>query len=457
MDYGDRATIAAPATVFGQGGIGIIRISGALALPLLERLFHPRRKNKKFSSHRLYLGNFGLSAEEPIDEVMAVFMRAPHTYTREDVVEIHCHGGAVVGRRILEALVEQGARLAHPGEFTLRAFLNGRIDLSQAEGVMQLINAQSVLGQRLAMRHLQGALSERCSALRETLCDVLSVVEAWIDFPEEDLDPSSENRIRSHLQESLGQVKQLLESFESGRVLREGVAVLILGRPNVGKSSLLNALLGSERAIVTDLPGTTRDTLEEQIDLQGLRARFIDSAGLRDSSDPVEQEGVRRSRDKIAEADLVLFMVDGNQGLTDEDFGALGLCDFHKVLLVVNKSDLGLCDLDSDLQSLPRVHLSAKTGQGLDDLRSRIREFFLDASEDSCGEGLFVTEERHYDCLVRCSESLHRALGAHDDGLSLEFVALDIRQGLDHLGEITGETAPEEILQRIFERFCIGK
>ncbi|WP_302504129.1 tRNA uridine-5-carboxymethylaminomethyl(34) synthesis GTPase MnmE [Geoalkalibacter halelectricus] len=457
MDYADRATIVGPATVFGQGGIGIVRISGDAARGLMERFFHPRRPVVGLDSHRFYYGVFGPSAHDPIDEVMAVFMQAPHSYTREDVVEIHCHGSAVVGRRVIEALVGAGCRLAHPGEFTLRAFLNGRIDLSQAEGVMELINSHSLLGQRQALRHLQGALGLRCQGLREALCQALAVVEAWIDFPEEDLDSESETRIHGLVGDALAQIEGLVASFQAGRILREGVAVLILGRPNVGKSSLLNALLGSDRAIVTDLPGTTRDTLEEHMDLGGLRVRFIDSAGLRQSCDPIEQEGVRRSRAKISEADLILFLVDGHQGLTAEDLDTYALCDPAKVFLVSNKCDLGLKPLDEKLPAAAFVHLSARTGQGLEELRAAIRGFFLDQSSLAGEEELYVTEERHRDCLQRCAASLRRALEAHEGGLSLEFVALELRQGLDHLGEITGETAPDEIINRIFSQFCIGK
>ncbi|WP_305045497.1 tRNA uridine-5-carboxymethylaminomethyl(34) synthesis GTPase MnmE [Geoalkalibacter sp.] len=457
MDYADRATIAGPATVFGQGGIGIVRLSGDRALDLLQRLFRPRRHLSAFESHRFYYGAIVDARGDLIDEAMAVYMRGPHSYTREDVVEFHCHGGAVVGRRVLDLLLEGGARLAHPGEFTLRAFLNGRIDLSQAEGVMEVIGAQSLLGHKIAVRHLQGALRERCDALRELLRDALALVEAWIDFPEEDLDPATQDGIGVLLRQADEQVRALLESFRTGRVLRDGLGVLILGRPNVGKSSLLNALLGSARAIVTDLPGTTRDTIEEQLDLDGLLVRLIDTAGLRESADLVEQEGVRRSREKIAEADLVLLVVDGHCGVRPEDLAILDDCGDKSVLLVVNKCDLGNCELPISLAHLPRVEISASTGEGLGSLRRAIREMFVDPDPDPVRETLMVTEVRHQDCFSRCSQVLARAQAALERRESLEFLALELRLALEVLGEVTGETAPEDIINRIFSRFCIGK
>ncbi|WP_305041457.1 tRNA uridine-5-carboxymethylaminomethyl(34) synthesis GTPase MnmE [Geoalkalibacter sp.] len=457
MDYADRATIAGPATVFGQGGIGIIRVSGEGALPLLRRIFQTQRPTSAFTSHRLYYGRIVDESGDAVDEAMAVYMRAPYTYTREDVVELHCHGGAVVGRRVLDLLMAQGARLALPGEFTLRAFLNGRIDLSQAEGVMEVIGAQSLLGQKIALRHLQGRLRDTCTALRERLCDALALVEAWIDFPEEDLDPATQEAIGGLIIQVHAQLQGLIDSFRTGRVLREGVGVLILGRPNVGKSSLLNALLGSSRAIVTELPGTTRDTIEEQLDLAGLRVRLIDTAGLRQSADLVEQEGVRRSRDKIAEADLILLVIDGHQGAVAEDLAVLEACGDKPVLLVINKQDLGARALPEAFSGLSRIYLSARTGEGMPLLRDGIRQVFLAREPQADQESLVVTEARHHDCFTRCLDALHRALGTLQKKESLEFLAFELHAALDILGEITGETAPEDIIQRIFSKFCIGK
>lgn len=457
MDYTDRATIVGPASAFGQSGIGIIRLSGDLSLSLLQAFFHPAHSARPLHSHRLYLGVFGEQPDDPIDEVMAVYMKAPHSYTREDVAEIHCHGGMISGQKIMALLIKNGARMAHPGEFTFRAFLNGRIDLSQAEAVMENIQSQSALGQRMAVRHLQGELKRYCEELKESLCDALALVEAWIDFPEEDLDPASQQAILTCMRRAAAQAQNLLSTFQAGRILRDGIGVLILGRPNVGKSSLLNALLGSDRAIVTDIPGTTRDTLEEHFDLGGLRMRLIDSAGIRHSLDPIEQEGVRRTRDKLEEADLVLLLVDGHAGIAREDEDLLGECDAHKVLVVVNKSDLALAELPDAAPWRNAVCISARTGAGIDELCRRMRGYFISEQVVSAAEGLMVTDIRHRDCLVQCLESIERAERTFQQDESFEFVALELRLALDRLGEITGETTPDDILQRIFSRFCIGK
>lgn len=457
MDYSDRATIVGPATAFGQGGIGIIRLSGERSLSLLQAFFHPAHSKPPLHSHRLYLGAFGEQPDDPIDEVMAVYMKAPRSYTREDVVEIHCHGGMISGQEIMTLLIKNGARMAHPGEFTLRAFLNGRIDLSQAEAVMENIQSQSVLGQRMAVRHLQGALKRYCEDVKESLCDALALVEAWIDFPEEDLDPSSQQGILAPIRRAAVQAQNLLSTFQAGRILRDGVGVLILGRPNVGKSSLLNALLGSDRAIVTDIPGTTRDTLEEHFDLGGLRMRLIDSAGIRHSHDLIEQEGVRRTRDRMQDADLVLLLVDGHAGITCEDETLLSECDPQKVLVVVNKTDLGLAELPGAPQWQEAVCVSARTGAGIDNLCERIRGHFINDQSVPVAEGLVVTDIRHRNCLAQCLEAIERAEGTFQQGESFEFVALELRLALDRLGDITGETTPDDILERIFSRFCIGK
>lgn len=457
MDYSDRATIVGPATAFGQGGIGIIRLSGDRSLSLLQSFFYPAHPGRPLRTHRLYLGLFGELPHDPIDEVMAVYMKAPRSYTCEDVVEIHCHGGMLSGQKIMTLLINNGARMAHPGEFTLRAFLNGRIDLSQAEAVMENIQAQSALGQRMAVRHLQGALKRYCEEVKESLCDGLALVEAWIDFPEEDLDPASQQDILNHMHRAAAQTQNLLSTHQAGRLLRDGVGVLILGRPNVGKSSLLNALLGSERAIVTEIPGTTRDTLEEHFDLDGLRMRLIDSAGIRHSEDPIEQEGVRRTRDKLQDADLVLLLVDGHAGIAPEDVAILSECDPRKVLVVVNKSDLGLRALPDAVHWRDAVSISARTGSGIDELCRRMRGYFINDQVVSVAEGLMITDIRHRDCLAQCLESIERAERAFRLGESFEFVALELRLALDRLGDITGETTPNDILERIFSRFCIGK
>lgn len=450
--------IVAPATSFGQGGIGIIRLSGPGCLELVRPfVVGPRGGFPPWESHRLYYGQFVDSSHRVIDEVMAVYMASPRSYTREDVVEIHCHGGLVVGRRILETLRQAGARTAQPGEFTLRAFLNGRIDLSQAEGVMEVIEARHRSAHQIAVRHLEGSLAHFCTQLKEQLLDSLALLETWIDFPEEDIDHPSFDSILSTLAAVIESLRPVVASFRNGRVLREGVSVLILGKPNVGKSSLLNALVGTDRAIVTDLPGTTRDTLEEQLDLDGLRLRLTDTAGLRDSDDPVEQEGVRRACSKIAQADLVLFVIDGHRGMDDEDRSALMRCGEKNSIIVINKSDLPSVEIPPLPSYLPVISVSASTGAGIDRLRDelRIRVGVDDGVE--CPESLILTEERHHHALSQTLDKLHKSVESLNAGLSPEFIALDLREAVESLGVITGDTAPEEVINRIFSRFCIGK
>ncbi len=450
--------IVAPATSFGQGGIGIIRLSGPGCLELVRPFVIGHGGGvPSWESHRLYYGQFIDFSHRVIDEVMVVYMASPRSYTREDVVEIHCHAGLVVGRRILETLRQAGARTAQPGEFTLRAFLNGRIDLTQAEGVMEVIEARHRSAHQIAVQHLEGSLAQFCHELKEQLLDSLALLETWIDFPEEDIDHPSFDSILGTLTSVMESLRPVVASFSNGRVLREGVSVLILGKPNVGKSSLLNALVGSDRAIVTDLPGTTRDTLEEQLDLDGLRLRLTDTAGLRDSDDPVEQEGVRRACGKIAEADLVLLVIDGHRGIDDDDRSALMRCDENNCLIVINKSDLPSVDLPSLPSHLPVISVSASTGAGIDGLRDELRHRAGIADGEECPESLILTEERHHHALSQTLQKLDKTVEGLNAGLSPEFIALDLREAVESLGVITGDTAPEEVINRIFSRFCIGK
>ncbi len=449
-------TIVAPATAAGQGGIGILRLSGQRAEELLLTVFRPRSASRRLRSHQLYYGSVVSAHGETIDEVLAVVMRAPRSYTREHVAEIHCHGGQLLMQRILDLLLQEGARLARPGEFTLRAFLNGRLDLTQAEGVIELIRARSQSAGRVALQQLQGTLSKEIHRFREGLSDLLALIEAHIDFPDEDIDLSSMAALKSRAAESLSGMETLLATFDSGRILREGIGILILGRPNVGKSSLLNALLGEERAIVTSIPGTTRDLIEEQLLLGGLPVRLIDTAGIRVSDDPVEVEGVARARRKVAQADLVLLVITANEPLHPEDVQAYEACADTPVLLVVNKADLGFCAPPEPLAHLPYLAVSALSGEGIGSLSEAIvRRFIADGSET--GESFLLSDRRHLEALIRSRDALRRFLCDIDQGISHEFLAMELREALDWLDEITGETTPDAILDRIFSRFCIGK
>jgi tRNA modification GTPase len=456
INIDNHDTIVGPATPPGEGGVGIIRLSGSLAETYLLRLFHPSEKTAALESHYFYYGRFQFPDGALLDEVMAILMRGPRSYTKEDVVEVHCHGGPVVMRRILDLFINEGARLARPGEFTLRAFLNGRIDLVKAEAVIDVIRSRSHAAHNNALGHLEGRLSAAIDGFRADLADLLSLVEAYIDFPEEDMELPDQERVCSSALDILGRMDTLLATFDEGRALREGAAVLILGRPNVGKSSLMNALLGETRAIVTDISGTTRDTIEESLVVGGLPLRLVDTAGICNTSDRVEFEGVRRAREKVSSADLVLLVVDGSRVPGKDDFLALEACRDVRVLLVVNKSDLPSVSLPLPFSDLPLVRISAQTGEGIKELQQKMVSFFKEWGSDA-RESVLLSNRRHREALVRSRQALHRFYTGLGEEISLEFLSLDLRECLQALGEITGETTPGEILERIFSRFCIGK
>lgn len=449
-------TIIAPATPPGEGGLAVVRISGSAARPAIDKYFRPSGKTRTLESHRLYHGYLKDADGHDLDEVMVVYMQPPRSYTCEEVVEIHCHGGRQVVKAILDLYLDEGLRLAQPGEFTYRAFMNGRLDLTQAEAVARLIHSRSESARALALSQVEGRLSQAIHRFTATLRQALILIEAWVDFPEEDIPEQSISPIKNQVADIVREIGILLSTYQGGRVLFEGLSVLLIGRPNVGKSSLLNALLGENRAIVTDIPGTTRDTLEEGVTIAGIPVRLIDTAGFRQSDDPVEMEGVRRAREKIATADLVLLLVDGSAPLEKEDLLAYRACGGSSALLVVTKSDLVTTPLDTTFCTFPRIDLSSKTGEGIGVLREAISSLF-DVEEGESGESVVLTEKRHNDALLRCRESLKRFVVAVEDQLSLEFLAADLKEALFALGQISGETTPDDILEGIFSRFCIGK
>jgi tRNA modification GTPase len=448
-------TIVAPATAAGEGGIGIVRISGSLALTTLLRFFTPSSPFKQPQTHQLYHGHLHTPDGRLVDEVMAVYMRGPKSYTGEDVVEVNCHGGQLIVRRVLDLFLDAGLSMAQPGEFTLRAFFNGRIDLSQAEAVIDVIRSRSDAAAQVALRQMDGVLSRQVYHFREQIIDVLALVEAHIDFPEEEIDPPAVARIKTTVTAIIANIDSILQTFDHGRVLREGVNVLILGRPNVGKSSLLNALLGEARAIVTELPGTTRDTIEESLVVDGIPVRIIDTAGVRDTTDVVEAEGVRRAREKCQTADIVLLVVDGSRQLTSDDDLALDASVGRQTVLVVNKSDRDQVELPERFATLNKVSVSTKTHAGFDRLHKLIVEPFSGGGEVS--ESTLISDRRHREALLRCNEALNRFLVCVETEQSPEFLSFELRDSLSALGEITGETTPDEILDQIFSKFCIGK
>ncbi|WP_447975305.1 tRNA uridine-5-carboxymethylaminomethyl(34) synthesis GTPase MnmE [Nitrospira sp. Kam-Ns4a] len=472
-------TICAVATPVGEGGIGIVRVSGPKAVEVAAGLVRLRCGQPLGSvrSHRLYAADLldvsgpagpaaaaaRASEAHRLDEALVVVMRAPHSYTAEDVVELHCHGGAFVLQRVCECLVRLGARLAEPGEFTKRAFLNGRLDLTQAEAVLDTIQAKTAASLRLAQEQLRGALSRTVEGFRETLIHLLAHVEAAIDFAEEGLTFIQPEALAAGLRETRTAVARLAQTGEEGRILREGIVAAIVGRPNVGKSSLMNALLRTDRAIVTPIAGTTRDVLEETLNIRGLPVRLLDTAGVCEAADPVEQEGVRRSRAAMEQANLLLVVVDGSAPLRDEDRALLEVPPDKKRLVVINKADLPPRLTPADLAAYERaeppsavVHVSAKTGAGLDDLRDRLRTLMLRADFEP-GDAAVVTRLRHRTALEKARDALERAETSVTERLSGEFVAVDLRAAIEALGEITGATTTEDVLDRIFQEFCIGK
>ena len=451
-------TIVAPVTPPGEGGVGIVRLSGPHAVTYLKSSFRSKTNPEEFDSHHLYYGQLFNSDDVRLDEVLAVVMRSPRSYTGENVVEVHCHGGIHVMRSVLDLFLAAGARMAAPGEFTQRAFLSGRLDLSQAEAVVDVIKARSEKSGQVALDQLEGCLSRKIYAYSDQLKSALALLEAHIDFPDDEVGSLDLASLVEPIHAQVTEMVALANSFDVGRVLREGVSILILGRPNVGKSSLMNALLGEARAIVTAVPGTTRDTLEEPLVLAGFPVRLIDSAGVRETDDPVEKEGVLRASTKARSADLILLVLDGSTPLNEEDLLAIGQCQFDKTIIVVNKADqpqrVDLGQLETFLHKVP---VSAKQLTGLDSLYHVIAERLGQDSLSVAGEGLVVTEKRHKDALTKAISSLN----AFFDGVILsapyECLAMDLREGLHSLGLITGETTPDEILEQIFSRFCIGK
>lgn len=459
-------TICAIATPTGEGGIGIVRISGPQALEVASHIVRLRSKQslRTVASHKLHLADilFPLT-EEVVDEGLVVYMKGPRSFTAEDVVEIHCHGSGFILQRVCEACIAAGARLAQAGEFTKRAFLNGRLDLSQAEAVLDTIRAKSELGLKLAQRQLRGELAQQVRRLRTGLVGLLAQLEAGIDFSEEDIAFVGRDEMIVSLQETLDHVRRMLATAETGRVLRDGIRVVIVGEPNVGKSSLLNSLLRENRAIVTAIPGTTRDIIEESVVWHGMRVTLVDTAGLRDTTDFVELEGIRRSKEAQDQADIVLHVLDGSQ-LTRIDVVNVhlpSLVDEH--LFVVNKIDLvgsaSIQPLSDALQSRTRckvLPISARTGEGLDALKHVIRAQFGKPSFEP-RDGIVVTHVRHRMALERAEASLQESLVSIERGIEPEFVAVDLRGAADALGEIVGAITSDEVLDHIFSEFCIGK
>lgn len=452
-------TIAAIATPLGEGGLAVIRISGPAALVVADRCFQPSGKSSLKPSvaptHTIHYGHIE-RAGRIIDEVLVAVMRAPRTFTREDVVEITCHGGLLPAKLVLDTVLAGGGRLAEPGEFTRRAFLNGRLDLAQAEAVADLIHARTELALAAANEQLAGQLSRRIHKLRDDLIQTLAHVEAHIDFPDEDIAPATKDQLLARLERGLAFMEELLRTASEGQILRRGIRVAIVGRPNAGKSSLLNQLLGHDRAIVSPIAGTTRDTIEETASIRGLPFNFIDTAGLREGGDVIEAEGIRRSRASLATAEVILHVLDLSEPLTRDDEAHLAEFAEKKSLLVLNKVDLPRrLVLPSNLAA-PALEVCCVTGAGLEALKDALKAAVW--AGDIKAEMLQVMiNSRHEHALQRARAATAHTLEAFRAGLTLELAAMDLRIAVNAVGEIVGKTTTEDLLDSIFSQFCIGK
>lgn len=456
-------TIAAIATPVGEGGLSVIRISGPESIDVAGRIFKDPSGKKAcdYTSHTVHFGHVVDKQGRAIDQVLLTLFRHPKSYTGEDVVEISSHGGLTVTRRILELTLQNGARMAEPGEFTKRAFLNHKMDLSQAEAVLDLIKAKSDRSLQVAVRQLEGALSRRFRLLRDNLMEMYAHMEAFVDFPEEDIEIFSDRNLHRRFQSAQEEMSRLRESFKRGSLLREGISCVIAGRPNVGKSSLFNALLDRDRALVSEYEGTTRDMLEECIEIEGVFIRLVDTAGLgRDFSNPLDRLGTERTRQVLKEAGIILYMVDGGESLTGEDKKIYSeLPPEAPVLVLVNKCDrekrLNEAELKGMIGERPLFHISTKTREGLDLLEKRMGESVLEGNLDPESEQ--ITRLRHKNTLESALESLKRAREAFDRRESLDLVTIDLRAALDQMRELIGEIYSEDLLDMIFSEFCIGK
>ena len=457
----DGDTIAAVSTPYGVGGIGIVRTSGPDSARIAHLLFQPKKPLDRLLSHHLHYGHIlACRGGPPIDEVLLAWMRAPNTYTREDMVEIQCHGGPLSVKRILEAVLAQGARLAEPGEFTRRSFQNGRIDLAQAEAVVDIVEAKNETALRFAQSQLAGILSDEILRIQEEIRSVLVEVEAWLDFPEEDVAGPQSGSMLEEIEGWMGSIRKMMSTYREGHLHRDGVTLVIGGGPNVGKSTLLNVLVGKERAIVSPLPGTTRDYLEEFVHLGGIPVRLVDTAGIRETREEIEAKGVTMARRKIEEADLFLFVVDARR-VEEEGWEGIPAGGETRTLVVINKVDL--VSRDSVEESIRRIHplgcvpISALCGQGIDCLRQAILDRLVTEKMD-LDHRIVVTNLRHQKALGSCLEALEAAKGHLErEEPPGDLLASDLHYAVRAIGEIVGETTPEEILNRIFDSFCIGK
>lgn len=455
-------TITAISTPLGEGGIGIVRVSGPAAVEIAGKIFRARRGEwADAAGSNLIYGHIYDFDGAVVDEVLLGYMKAPHTYTREDVVEINCHGGALPLKKILELTLAAGARLAKPGEFSMRAFLNGRMDLAQAESVIDIIRAKTEGGLKLAANQLKGVLSEKIYVLQDKILGLLAQVEANIDFPDEDLEVKTMTEIAIYSGEISGELQELIRGADAGKIYREGISTIIIGRPNVGKSSLLNALLRENRAIVTDIPGTTRDIIEEIINIDGIPLKIIDTAGLHETEDIIEKIGIEKTKETIEKAGLVLLVLDAARELTGEDLAIIDSVGDKKTVFLINKADIAEKNIDQNKVAAhaagrPVLWISAQKGTGLDQLKKIIFKIVMEGRIAN-SDNVLVSSVRHKHALEKAAAHLSDAQAGIESSVPVDIIAIDIRAAWEALGEITGSIVTEDLLDRIFADFCIGK
>lgn len=454
-------TIAAIATALTNSGIGIIRVSGNEAFDIVDRIFRPKNKRKKLKEEKTYTVHYGhiQDGDEIIDEVLAIVMRGPHSYTAEDTVEIDCHGGVLVMKKILETVIKYGARMAEPGEFTKRAFLNGRIDLSQAEAVIDVINSKNNYALKSSVSQLSGSMSKKVKELREKLLFEIAFIESALDDPEHISLDGYPEKLKVTVNDMQEELNRAISTFDSGRVLSEGIRTVILGKPNAGKSSLMNVLVGEERAIVTDIAGTTRDTLEENIRLHGISLNIVDTAGIRETEDVVEKIGVDKARANADDADLLIYVVDGSCPLDENDYQIMNLIEGRMSIVLLNKTDLEMVLTPEEIKEKTGkevVAVSAKEQRGIDLLEEKIKELFLSGEIDFNDE-VMITNVRHKTAMSEALKSLSLVKQSIEDQMPEDFYSIDLMNAYEQLGTIIGESLEDDLVNEIFNKFCMGK
>lgn len=454
-------TIAAVATPMGEGGIAVIRVSGPEAIEVVDKIYKGKNKLSTVDSHTIHYGHL----HDPqtgglVEEVLVSVMKAPRTFTREDVVEVNCHGGIVSVERVLDLILENGARLAEPGEFTKRAFLNGRVDLSQAEAVIDLIRAKTDRAMKVALNQVEGKLSRLIRQLRQNLIEAMAHIEVTLDYPEHDVEEFTQNFLRSKCEEVKAEIKRLLQTARQGKILREGLSTAIIGRPNVGKSSLLNSLVQEEKAIVTDVAGTTRDVIEEYVNVRGVPLRLIDTAGIRDTEDIVEKIGVEKSRQLLQKADLVLLVLNYNEPLSPDDYAIFEAAKGFSVIVIVNKFDLpqkiDLEEVKRHFPQQPLIMTSAREETGIELLEQAIGDIFFSGRVQQ-DDLTYVSNARHIHLLRQAEQAIDDALAGIDGQMPVDMIQIDIKKAWELLGEVIGESVGEDLIDQIFSQFCLGK